>query len=197
MVEDEATSSESSKPRPRRGRPYPGAVWVELTDDMSIFLRAEFARTGLGFATVLDDAEGIPARLTPRILRGWLYRQAHTVDAQHWRYVVALLAKAPDRVGAPPFAEKPPRKAFSNFPDHRALTDEERAALKFHRDRTGVGASVLLRGATDKPDGLVASMITSWMGEKPPRANPEYVRYVLERYAAVGGDTVERGETKA
>ena len=187
MVKDEAASSETSKPRPRRGRPYPGAVWTALTDEMSALLRAEFARTGLGFATVLDGAAGIPARLTPRIVRGWLYRNAHTVDAVHWRFVIALLANAPDRIGAPPFAEKPPRKVFSNFPDHRALTDEERAALKFHRDRTGIGASVLLRGATDKPDGLAASMITSWMSEKPPRANPEYVRYVLERYAAYSG----------
>lgn len=185
MVEDETASSETRKSPPRRGRPYPGAVWMALTDDMAALLRAEFARTGLGFATILDGAEGIPARLTPRIVRGWLYRQAHTVDALHWRYVVALLANAPDGAETPVVVERPPRKVFSNFPDHRALTDEERAALKFHRDRTGIGASVLLRGAADKPDGLAASMITSWMGEKPPRANPEYVRYVLERYEAV------------
>lgn len=187
MAEDEAASSEAPKPRPRRGRPYPGAVWMELTDDMAAFLRAEFARTGLGFATVLDGAEGAPARLTPRIVRGWLYRHAQTVDAVHWSYVVALLANTPDRDGALASAERSPRKVFSNFPDHRPLTDEERAALKFHRDRTGVGGSVLLRGATDKPDGLAASMITAWMGEKPPRADPEYVRYVLERYAAYSG----------
>lgn len=159
------------------------SVWIAVTSDMAALLRAEFARTGLGFANMLDGAKGRPARLTARIVRGWLYREADTADDNHWRYVIERLAKTPDMIGAPPFHEKAPRKVFSNYPDHRPLTDEECSLLKHHRNRTGVGGSVLLRDASDKPQGLTPQMISSWMSEKPPRANPDHVRYVLDSYA--------------
>lgn len=150
---------------------------------MAALLRAEFARTGLGFANMLDGAQDRPARLTARIVRGWLYREADTADDNHWRYVIERLAKTPDMIGTPPFNEKKPRQVFSNFPDHRPLTDEERSLLRHHRKRTGVGGNVLLRDAVDKPQGLTPQMISSWMGDRPPRAQPEHVRYVLVRYA--------------
>ena len=157
---------------------------IIITDDMEALLRAEFARTGLRFDTVFNGAEDKPPKLNARVVRGWLYREADTANAHHWRCVIGLLAKTPDLAEPLPMRERKHRKARVTFPDHRPLTDEERSALRFQRERTGIGGAVLLRGATDKPEGLTASMISAWMGDKPPRANPAYVRYVLERYSA-------------
>lgn len=167
----------------RRGRPFTGdADWIAVTADMAALLRSEFARTGLDFRTFLQKAEDKPARLNARIVRGWLYGEAAKTDACHWRYVVALLASTPDGAGPLEFHERKPRAVFSNFADHRPISDPDIAALKFHRARTGVGGAVLLRDAKDKPPGLTAQMISSWMGEKPSRANPAHVRYVLALY---------------
>lgn len=72
-----------------------------------------------------------------------------------------------------------------HLPNHRLITEAERAALRQHRERTGIGASRLLDGASDKPDGLTFPMVASWLSGKTKAADPAHLRYVLDRYAAI------------
>ena len=68
--------------------------------------------------------------------------------------------------------------------DHRKITEAERAVLINHRKRTGVGGSILLRGATDKPQGLSAGMISGWLTGTTMTALPTHISYVIRRYIA-------------
>ena len=65
------------------------------------------------------------------------------------------------------------------------LAPEILAELREHAERTGVGAMRLLRGASDKPSGLTATVIGRWLNGKAESAVPSHVEYALERWAAL------------
>lgn len=53
------------------------------------------------------------------------------------------------------------------------------------RQDSGKGPQAMLRGAFDRPPGLDARMITSWLDGKVKTADPEHLRYVLRRWQNV------------
>lgn len=64
---------------PKRGRRHArDAISISMTEEMRTQLRAEMARTGIGFANILDGADDAPDGLNSRIIRGWLYGDVQT-----------------------------------------------------------------------------------------------------------------------
>lgn len=153
--------------------------WISFTAELSAELRSEFARTGADPERLLRGRDDRPTGLSPRTVRGWLYRHTEFTRAEHWDYVRTLLASLDDNS-----MRQEPKPRAKRTPRNPLIADEDLEALRHHRQRTGIGGEVLLRGATDKPSGLSGPMISSWLGGSVQNAVPEHVRYVLARYAA-------------
>ena len=95
----------------KRGRPFPtGVTRIAVTEEMSKQLRAELARTNIDHATLLDKIENIPAGLSARIIRGWLYRDVKTTNENHWTSVIEYLRQQPDFTGTLPVSIRKARK---------------------------------------------------------------------------------------
>ncbi len=56
-----------------------------------------------------------------------------------------------------------------------------------------MGPQAMLRGAYDKPPGLNARMVTSWIEGKAKTADPDHLHYVLSRWH----DVPDRSELRA
>lgn len=159
----------------------PTAGRKPLTRDMSVAIKAELARTGLNFVTVLADAPDCPPGLTWQNIRSWIYLTGRNVHEAHWAYVMARLRGFPD---APPQTASP----TARVPDGEIwlpLTAEMIARLRVEKDRTGVGAIRLLEGAPDIPPGLTYHMIGNWLGGENMTVEAEHFNYALTRWAAL------------
>lgn len=162
--------------------------WILVTKEMSLTLRSEFARTGFDHDNILINAADVPARLNARIIKGWLYNDTKETKAEFWEYVIERLKAMPNRTIPAAFRSKlgetKPRRISLSQPNHRPISDTDRAALRFHRERTKIGGAVLLRGAENKPKGLSEAMISQWITGKTRTAQPEHIAYVLALYEA-------------
>lgn len=113
LPDDAGRTTTGGKPLPRRGRRVAdGNDRIPVTEAMASELRAELARTGIAHATMLDGIDDLPPGLTPRIVKGWLYRDAATTDARYWEFVMTRLNTAPDLATPLPVPIKKPRKDF-------------------------------------------------------------------------------------
>lgn len=65
------------------------------------------------------------------------------------------------------------------------ITDEIRQELNHLRKKTGVSTSRLLRGHTDKPKGLNAGIVNSWLAGKSTTAEKSYLEFVLRIWRTV------------
>lgn len=177
---------EEAKARPRQTR-WPRSAderWILLTTDMRTELSVKIEAAGVTPESLLAGATDLPERLSVRVVRSWIHGEVKSLNADHWAYVLNRLGTRPLGLSTVPFKPRKARnKIASNFPGHRALTDAERAALRAHRKRTGLGAARLLNDAADKPKGLSAAMISGWLTGKTQTADPALIAYVLARYA--------------
>lgn len=153
---------------------------IPLTAEMRAQLRAEFRRTGSGPVLLMKRAPDIPPGLTHQIIQDWVSNRPkpHTASETHWNYVSGRLGAMPDYVVAPVrFVETLHQRKIE-------ITADEFAELHHHRQRTGIGGAILLRGASDKPEGLTPGMVSGWLNRHATRAAPGFVAYVLARYRA-------------
>lgn len=82
---------------PKRGRRHASdARLIGITKEKQAQLRAEMARTGIGFTDILGGADDVPEGLNSRIVRGWLYGDVQTADESYWYFVIARYAALPD-----------------------------------------------------------------------------------------------------
>ena len=169
-------------PAQGQGAADAAAAWVDLTAERVAGIARELDRTGLTPRSFLDDVGAAPRGLAARSVRGWLHGHAKTARGQFLSFVLARLAERPD--GTLPLPGRRPRRPPSNRQDHLPITPAERAALQAELARTGIGGTVLLRSAPDKPAGLSAGMISGWLGGSIKTARPHHLAYVLARYAA-------------
>lgn len=87
---------------PKRGRRHArDAISISMTEEMRTQLRAEMARTGIGFADILNGADDAPDGLNRRIIRGWLYGDVQKADQSYWHFVIARYAALPDGMPVP------------------------------------------------------------------------------------------------
>lgn len=95
---------------PKRGRRHAShARSISVTEEMRTQLRAEMARTGIGFADILNGADDAPDGLNSRIIKGWLYGDVQTTDESYWHFVIARYAALPDGIPIPGPIKRPRR----------------------------------------------------------------------------------------
>jgi hypothetical protein len=151
---------------------------IAFTDEMRSTLAAEFTRTGSGPVQILKRANDVPAGLAHPIIQSWKSGRPKpaTIGEAHWNYVMARLHALPNARAI---------SATDSIQADRQLTviaAEDLAELRHHRQRTGIGGAILLRGATDKPTGLTPAMISGWLSGAIQKARPQFVAYVIARY---------------
>ena len=148
---------------------------VALTPDMTALLNAELVRTGLGPVTVLEKIGKRPHGLTWQIVQAWAHGTVDAAYVAHWNGLTAQLRSLPDAAAGP-------RNGLAGSQARRAITADELAELRAHRERTGIGGAILLRTAADIPAGVTPSMISGWVNASIKSANPDHLAYVLARY---------------
>ena len=135
-----------------------------------------WARTSLlrsrdvGFLSerLFEGAIDVPEGLNAGVVSGWLDGCAPEAQKNHLDWVLKRC------------------KALSNSEMPRVMiTEDVRAALIAYKERTGVGASALLKGARDTPAGLSASLVTAWIGGYVGSARKDYLDYVIARWKAL------------
>ena len=117
---------------------------------------------------LFDGAADVPNGLDAGVIGEWLDGSAAEAKKNHLDWVL-------DRCKALSISEMP----------RVMITEDVRAALIAHRERTGVGASALLKGARDIPTGLSASLVTAWIGGYIDSARKDYLDYVIARWKAL------------
>ena len=66
------------------------------------------------------------------------------------------------------------------------ITKDQLSLLKQERVRTGVAPQKLLKGTrTSRPQGLSASIVSSWLNGIVTSAKPSYLNWVIEQYADI------------
>lgn len=152
-------------------------------------LKAERKRTATTALELLRDAPDLPDGLTGSLVNRWIGGVAKSAPQRQIDYVLERWRALPDEAGLRPRPKQLPTKPEarrSDWPDHRPISDADRAALKAHRERTKIGASTLLRGATDLPPGLTPNVVSSWLTGRAKTADPTQFAYVLARWDAHG-----------
>lgn len=72
------------------------------------------------------------------------------------------------------------------------ISDEVRAELVMHADRTGIGAVRLLKDSIDCPEGLTYLNVQAWISGDIGSAQKSYLDYVLSRWKSLpDSDVVE------
>lgn len=66
-------------------------------------------------------------------------------------------------------------------PERIAITEEVRAVLRGHKQRTGCGARAACHNDPSAPDGLKAKLVDAWLTGSVRTARGDYLSYVLEK----------------
>jgi len=153
---------------------------IPMTAAMGAEIESELARTGIGPTALLRLGRNAPADLTDQILTSWMSdeRRPNSASESHWSFAMTTLRALPDRQN---HAQGYVRKAYRK---HAKIDPDMLAELRHHRERTGIGASILLRRAADKPAALTPTMVSNWINGVVENADPDLVAYVLAFYRA-------------
>ncbi len=136
---------------------------VAITEELRKFIKHHRERTGLNPSDIMRSDR--PAGLSASMVSSWINLKVRTASPEHVEYV---------------------RKAFETAPESRVkITKELSRLFLFNRERTGVAVVELLRNAPNRPKGLNATTVQSWLGRVPKTACKEYVDYVLELWASL------------
>lgn len=148
----------------------PTNPFVPLTEDILKELKAYRERSSLGPIALLSRCPDAPEDLSCQTIENWFSRNVKRARKRHLDYVRRKWADMPAR------------------PKHVPVTDDVRQDLHRLHNASGIGPQALLRGATDKPDGLNASMILRWMNGKRKKTTAPitHLIYVLERWEVAG-----------
>lgn len=150
---------------------------VPWSPELVAELRGEQARTGVSVTKLLRDQNDVPDRLTPSRFYSLLSGD-----------IVAISAEELDCL----------RRLWRALPtvEFVHLTPEIVSRLKDLAERTGKGSQAILRGASDKPEGLNGDLIKRWLaGAK--KARKDQLDYVLSRYETVVDQKAPRKRARA
>jgi len=150
---------------------------VDWSPELVAELQAEQARTGVGVIKLLRDRTDVPDRLKPQRIYNLLAGRIVGISAEELDYVRKLWRALPS----------------VEFVD---LTPKIIMRLTELAERTGKGSQAILRGASDKPEGLKSDVIKRWLaGAK--KARKDHLNYVLERYETFADQRAPRERAPA
>jgi len=186
--------SSDGKYNPKSGRRVAAAdgAWITITPDMAALLQSEFSRTGLKADAFLMRRDDVPTGLTKSVIRNWWTMRSKRANPEFWRYVIDKFAAIPDRARAAPPSGRADIPRY-NLIGHKPISETKLRELHRLRAQTGIGASRLMAGAADKPDGMTPAMVANWLSSRAKTAVPAYVDYAIARYRSIAA-SMDGGE---
>ena len=139
---------------------------IRITDELREILRRHRERTGVGPYALIGRTDRPPPDLTWPIVEGLLNGRIKSVRGDHLSFLLQTWRALPGT-------------------DYVPLTGSIRAELRYQRTRTCVGAGPLLLRRDDKPRGLTASVVGSWLDGRTKSAREHYLHYVLTTWRAL------------
>lgn len=152
---------------------------ITITDEIRDELKQQKERTGTGERSLLKGKRAdMPAGLSANITASWMDGQVRSARKSHLDYVLESWRSLPD-------SDRGLKRGRSFSEDHHyvPISSEMLEAFHHEKERTGVGAHVLLKQAQDTvPEGLKPRMIVSWLNQEAKTARLELMDYVLDQY---------------
>jgi hypothetical protein len=171
---------------------------IPVTPEMVEQLNSELERTGMSPTSLLRACPDLQSKIANDAISALRCGARKTVDKTIWNEIITSLRRLPDKhiVTKKPYLGRsagakgtaPPKKPYlKRFPDdHRPLTKTEIEQLKQQRERTGVGATALLRlFAAQKPDKLSANIISGWINGSIQKASKSRLVWVTKKWASL------------
>jgi hypothetical protein len=138
---------------------------IPITSKIFELLHAQKARTGVSSTKLLKGRGDVPEGLTRLHIAKWLRGDLKTTRPRFLEYVIWEWEQLPDKI---------PRVQ---------ITAERMATLRAERDRTGIASMALLWGTQDeRPEGLSATLINSWLEGRTKSARQDHWVYTVERW---------------
>jgi len=133
---------------------------IRITPEIVKELKAYQDKSGFGPTALLKGRSDCPAQLTANRINGWLVGRIKSAGKDELAYLRRIWpeARAAERV---------------------SLTKELRSDLKAMKEKTGTGEMALLYDRKDKPAGLNASVIKSWLNGRAKTADETHIAYVI------------------
>lgn len=175
---------------------------IEITATMRKAFEAELSRTGMSYSAVLRQCDPTEASLDAQVLSRIKNQKRKTIEKDVWQHLMSSLASAPTKNtqskkpcigrnhgsgdGENYGRDKRGKKVhLTQYPaDLRFMSQADIEKLKHHRERSGVGATELLRLQTgNKPPSVSTSTITRWINGYSKRASNADLIWVLNAWA--------------
>lgn len=138
--------------------------FIEITSEDFEKIHTYKKLTNMGATTFLKKVKNIPADLTAEKINNWLSGNSKTVREDHLSFVL----------------EKWKELAEGNQ-TRIAITPEVLTRLIDYRDRGNLLPGHILKNASDKPKGLSAHIISTWLSGRVKRVRKDHLDYVLLR----------------
>lgn len=197
----------SSGGRGTHAKPILRHSFIPLTKAMADELNAQFERVGRTYKLIINRCPNEFKELyADANVTNWRRRSVKNVPERPWNALLMVLKSLPD-IQQPPQAIKkdipiseraePKKKYLSRHEDTirfkgkylakgeglLLISEDDINAIRFHRKRTGVSYSALLKGWKLCPQGLHGRMISSWVSVGGvQKAKPAFIRLVVSAY---------------
>lgn len=149
-----------------RGLPGLDEEFVVYSSEVRAAMDAERTRTGIAAVQIFTNDADLPDGLTRNKIRNFYCGVLTRLDRRAFEHIMRTWNAFPDADSATV-----------------ALTPDILAALRAGITRTNKGPSAILRGARDRPDGLHAALIQTWLSGKTRTARSRHLDYVMNCYS--------------
>ncbi len=127
-------------------------------------LNAAKEETGCGAAMFLRWVDDAPKGLNSTTIYNWMIGKADTANKELLDFVLENWPKMPKRV---------------------EVTESLVAKLNAEQERTGIGATRLLKTMDAVPSGLKAITVSTWKSMRADKAREDHIEAVLKAYASI------------
>ena len=148
---------------------------VPITNEIRTQFNTDRRRTGIGAVNLFRLLKNPPEGLSAAMIGSWFNGTVREAREDYLNFVLVAWAALPDNL-------RTPQKRGSWANPRRNLTDSDISALRAERDRTRIGPVVLLRLASNVPDGLTPALVSGLLNSKRQTVRIDHYDYVLSRW---------------
>lgn len=157
-----------------------GNGYVPFIPKIQRQLQAEIHRSGLSPAAFMREVkkEGEP-KFNQVLLYSWLRGEVETLDRRLLNEVLRKYAAFPGKAGKTKgkmLAQ--PSLITSGL---KPINSVDLAKMRQYRDVLGILPGRVFDGSSDIPPGLTRNMVSGWLNGATGNANPDYVKWVIQR----------------
>lgn len=149
--------------------------YIPVTDEFRQLILNEVKRTGVKVNTLLTKAARTQeTKAKPQAVYSWLNDKTVEADREAMEELEQL------------YAALPTKKDISVRNEGRntslcKIREADRKKLQLYKDVLGILPNFIFKKARDVPEGLPRASVNGWIDGSRKKANPEYIRWVLNR----------------